>query len=168
MLEYIKNNLLTDEKFIYGIRPHWIIFSSSVWALIFSMICWIYLPDLTSLSEINIFADYSVRTLIALACFVTAIYWMLSALIYYYTSEYGVTSSRVLIKVGWIRRISLELMLDKVEGVLVNQSIPGRILNYGTITIIGTGGTRDQFPFIPDPMEFRKQVQTQVEIFEKR
>lgn len=168
MMNYIKSNLLHDEKFVYGVRPHWIVFSSSVWALFFAVICWIYLPGLTSLSEITVYAGFSVRTIVTLVCFVTGIYWMLSALIYFLTSEYGVTSNRVLIKVGWIKRISLELILDKVEGVLVNQSIPGRILNYGTIIIIGTGGTKDQFPFIPNPMEFRKQVQEQVEIFEKR
>ena len=73
-----------------------------------------------------------------------------------------------MIKVGWIKRSSLELLLDKVEGVLVDQSIPGRIFNYGIITIIGTGGTKDSFPYIPNPLLFRKNVEEAVEEFEKR
>jgi uncharacterized membrane protein YdbT with pleckstrin-like domain len=68
----------------------------------------------------------------------------------------------VLIKIGLIRRHSLELLLQKVEGIGVDQSLAGRILGYGTITVTGTGGTRESFQRISRPMEFRRQVQASV------
>jgi hypothetical protein len=37
----------------------------------------------------------------------------------------------------------------------------GRIFGYGTITIIGTGGTRESFHRISKPMEFRRVFQEQ-------
>jgi uncharacterized membrane protein YdbT with pleckstrin-like domain len=64
-----------------------------------------------------------------------------------------------LIKVGLIRRHSLELLLQKVEGIGVDQGILGRILGYGTITVSGVGGTQEAFRMISNPLEFRRQVQ---------
>lgn len=63
---------------------------------------------------------------------------------------------------GFIRRHSLELLLTKVEGIGVDQSILGRLLRFGTIIVTGTGGTKENFKNISQPMEFRKQVQAKV------
>ena len=75
------------------------------------------------------------------------------------TSEFAVTNKRVIIKVGLIRRHTLELLLGKVESIGVDQSILGRIVGYGSIVVIGTGGTKEPFKNIAEPLEFRKQVQ---------
>ncbi len=80
----------------------------------------------------------------------------------YKTSEFAVTDKRVVIKVGWIRRRTLETMLSKVEGVGVDQSLTGRMLGYGSIEVTGTGGTREEFTRIADPLEFRRQVQAAI------
>jgi uncharacterized membrane protein YdbT with pleckstrin-like domain len=80
----------------------------------------------------------------------------------YSTSEFAVTNKRVLVKVGWIRRHSIETLLTKVEGIGVNQGILGRILGYGTIVVTGTGGTKEPFHKIDAPLEFRKRVQEQI------
>jgi hypothetical protein len=52
----------------------------------------------------------------------------------------------------------LELNLAKVESIGVEQTLLGRMLNYGTIVIVGTGGTRQPFKDIADPMSFRRAV----------
>jgi hypothetical protein len=85
----------------------------------------------------------------------------------YASSEFAVTDKRVIIKIGWIRRHTLETMLAKVEGIGVEQSLLGRLLGFGTITVTGTGGTREQFPNIAQPLEFRRQVQAQVSAAEQ-
>jgi uncharacterized membrane protein YdbT with pleckstrin-like domain len=72
-----------------------------------------------------------------------------------YTDEYVITNRRVIIKKGLIARYTLEMNLQKIETVNVDQSILGRILNYGCITIVGTGGTREHFHDIKDPIAFR-------------
>ncbi len=77
-------------------------------------------------------------------------------------SEFGVTNRRVLVKVGMIRRRSVELLLTKVEGIGVDQGVMGRLLDYGTIIITGTGGTKEPFGKIAKPFEFRKRVQEQI------
>lgn len=164
-MNYTRSNLLQNEKLIYGIRPHWIIFSSTVWAIVAAVYLLFFAPISISF---NVYGNISVREAISFCFFAASIYLFLSAYLYYLTSEYGVTNKRVLIKTGWISRASLEIMLDKVEGVLVDQTIPGRLFNYGSITIIGTGGTKDTFPYIPNPLEFRRTVQEQIAVLEDR
>ena len=68
----------------------------------------------------------------------------------------------MLIKVGVIRRHTVEILLEKVEGIGVTQTVPGRILNFGSIVVTGTGGTRETFHEMSAPMEFRKQVQARI------
>ena len=56
-------------------------------------------------------------------------------------------------------RRTLEMNLSKIKSVNVDQSIFGRLLGYGTITIIGTGRTGELFPNIAEPLQFRKKFQ---------
>ena len=74
-------------------------------------------------------------------------------------SEFGITNKRLIIKTGIFSRRTLELNLSKIESVNVNQSILGRILGYGSIGVIGTGGTKEYFVSIKNPLEFRRKFQ---------
>jgi uncharacterized membrane protein YdbT with pleckstrin-like domain len=74
-------------------------------------------------------------------------------------SEFGITNKRLIIKTGIISINTLELNLSKIESVNVNQSILGRILGYGSLSVIGTGGTREVFVKINNPIQFRKKFQ---------
>lgn len=78
------------------------------------------------------------------------------------SSEFALTDRRVLIKVGIIERKSVELILNKLEAIRVDQSILGRMLNFGTLDVTGTGGTREVFLNIARPIEFRNRVQGQI------
>ncbi len=84
------------------------------------------------------------------------------------TSEFAVTNRRVIIKVGLVSRRTVELNLEKVESIGVDQTIPGRIFGYGTIVVVGTGGTREPFPSIADPMGFRRAVNEATEAIRGR
>ncbi len=76
-----------------------------------------------------------------------------------WTSEFAITNKRVIIKIGWISRKTVELNLSKIESVNVDQSFWGRIFGYGDIRIIGTGGTREVFLKLAKPLEFRRKFQ---------
>jgi membrane protein YdbS with pleckstrin-like domain len=83
----------------------------------------------------------------------------LTAFINYKSSELVITDRRILIKVGFIQRRTLEMFISKVESVAVNQGLFGRIFDYGTVTIRGTGGSAEPFRTIPCPIEFRNCIQ---------
>lgn len=75
-----------------------------------------------------------------------------------HTTEIAVTSRRAIYKTGVVRRITSEISVDKIETVLVDQSILGRILNFGTIVIRGTGGGLEPVRNIGDPLTFRSKL----------
>src|SRR5258708_28151178 len=107
--------------------------------------------------------------------FAIPVYWWfalaflaLAAIIYawcravYATSEFAVTNKRVIIKIGWVRRRTVETMLSKVEGINVDQELVGRLLGYGTLVVTGTGRTKEQFTTIANPFELRPQLHTPI------
>jgi uncharacterized membrane protein YdbT with pleckstrin-like domain len=76
-----------------------------------------------------------------------------------WSDEFVVTNKRVIIKTGLLSRKTFEMNLNKIESVNVDQSLAGRWMGYGTLTIIGTGGTRESFPDIANAVVFRKRFQ---------
>jgi uncharacterized membrane protein YdbT with pleckstrin-like domain len=50
------------------------------------------------------------------------------------------------------------MLLPKIESVSVNQNVLGRLLNFGTVTVTGTGGTKESFRAIVNPMGVRKKI----------
>jgi len=160
---FIRETLLTDEKLVFVTRPHWIVFGPCVAAFMVAFIIYVYGPVYFSF-RFPFLDGYDFYQVLTFAAFLTGIYWLIQALIRYYTSEYGVTDKRVLMKTGWIRRNSLEIFLQKLEAIHVDQTVVGRIFNYGTIVIIGTGGTQDYYCYIPQPLSFRKRVQQQADL----
>ena len=83
----------------------------------------------------------------------------IAPLIAWSSDEFAITNKRIIAKAGAIGRRTLEMNLDKIESVGVGQSILGRILGYGTVAVIGTGGTKESFHFISRPLACRKAFQ---------
>ena len=77
----------------------------------------------------------------------------------YITTEMAITNKKVVGKYGFIFRKTLEMNLPKIESISVDQGVLGRILGYGTITVIGTGGTKEELCYMSNPLEFRKKFQ---------
>jgi uncharacterized membrane protein YdbT with pleckstrin-like domain len=86
----------------------------------------------------------------------------LKAIVEYLTTEFAVTDQRVIAKAGGLRQNSIELRLSQIESVSVAQGILGRVFNYGSIIVTGSGGTKGKFPMIQSPMDLRKQVNSQI------
>lgn len=155
-MSYVDSQLLPGESVAYRTHLHWIIFVMPVaLALLIAAI---------GLSVVAGADGGPGGLLLLLTAAAVPVAW---AYITHRTSEFAVTNKRVIIKVGWIRRRTLETLLSKVEGIGVDQGILGRLLGYGTITITGTGGTKEPFPTITEPLEFRRRVQAQVEMTEE-
>jgi uncharacterized membrane protein YdbT with pleckstrin-like domain len=89
---------------------------------------------------------------------VMALYWTLKAWFHRWTTETDVTTLRVVHKEGFIKRRTFEMSLDKVESVDVDQSILGRILNYGNVTILGVGEGKERIKTIAAPLTFRNHI----------
>lgn len=149
-MSYIENTLMDDEEMVHITRLHPII---------------LLMPAAATSLLAGSFAivDSIPYAQIVVAILLFASLWRLSdRLIFFLSSEFGVTSKRVLGKTGFIRRTSLDIVLGKVEAIRLSQTILGRVLNYGDIEVTGTGGTEEVLRFIPDPLAFRKVIQEQL------
>jgi Bacterial PH domain/GYF domain 2 len=93
---------------------------------------------------------------------------LVSASVTVRTSELVITDRRVLIKVGFIQRHTFEMFISKIESVAVFQSMLGRVFDYGTVTIRGTGGSSESFTTIAAPLQFRDAIQLVQSSSEKR
>jgi uncharacterized membrane protein YdbT with pleckstrin-like domain len=152
-MSYVDEHLLTGETVKYRAHQHWSIF---------------VLPALLEILAITFLLLASPDPLVwAIVLVVASLFWI-PPVIKYVSSEYAVTNKRVIVKLGLVQRDSSETLLSKVEAIAVDQTIPGRMFNFGTITITGTGGTKESFPRIAQPMEFRRQVQAQIVEMEDR
>lgn len=78
------------------------------------------------------------------------------AYIRFKSTEMAVTTKRVIVKHGFIRRNTIEINLNKIESLQVEQGVLGRIFNFGTIVVAGTGASHAPIAGIADPMAFRK------------
>ncbi len=152
---YAEQNLMAGEEIVYKARLHWALFLSPIGPLILAFI--ILLLGSAENSDSG-----TVLQCLAGIFFLSAIINGLGALITFFTTEFALTNKRVIAKTGLIRRRSVELLLSKIESIGVNQPILGRILDYGTITVTGTGGTKEPFRNIATPMELRKRVNAQI------
>lgn len=161
-MSYIDDNLLADEGVIYRGKPHWIIFVRSVaWLCIALAI--LIIGSITGLGSEAFFTGFEVYKLIALVVLLAAVISGLSNYFAYKTSEFAITNRRVIIKIGVASQFSLDILLERIESITVFQSLLGRIWNYGTLVINGTGGSRDYLHNISAPAHFRNLVQQQIE-----
>ncbi|MDR7268666.1 putative membrane protein YdbT with pleckstrin-like domain [Pelomonas saccharophila] len=72
------------------------------------------------------------------------------------STELAVTTKRLIVKHGFIRRHTMEININKVESIQVEQSLTGRMLNFGTLVIAGTGSSHAPLAGIADPLGFRR------------
>ena len=78
------------------------------------------------------------------------------AYVKYKTTELAITNRRVIAKFGFISRRTVELNINKVETVQVDQSVLGRLFDFGTLVISGAGTAQEPIAGIAKPMAFRK------------
>jgi uncharacterized membrane protein YdbT with pleckstrin-like domain len=144
MGSYVQNNLIPGEQVVHETGVHPVVFLSPatfvIGGIVFGALGMPYPGVIFLVVGVVLFAAAWIRQ---------------------WSSEFAVTNKRVIIKVGFISRRTIEINMSKVESVEIDQDIFGRLLNYGTITVIGTGGTREPFALISDPLAFRRAVQAQ-------
>ncbi len=152
MGRYIDDILQPGEKVLYSTNAHWIFYLPAIAA-------WIVVIAFLALSRM-IVGEVPVLLCLAMAGIAAlfALYKTATAWFHRWTTETDVTNMRVVHKTGFITRQTFEMSLDKVESVDVDQSILGRILNYGNITVRGVGEHQRQIQTIASPLAFRNAI----------
>src|ERR1700716_1528614 len=152
MARYIDKVLQPGEWVLYSTNAHWMFFLPAIAA-------WVVAVVFLVLSRI-VAADALTSVCLAFAAVagLVALYWTATAWFHRWTTETDVTNMRVVHKTGFIKRRTFEMSLDKVESVDVNQTILGRLLNYGNVTVRGVGEGAETITTIAAPLEFRNHI----------
>ena len=125
MGRYIDDILQPGEKVLYSTNAHWIFYLPAIAAWIVAAVL-LVLSRMTTTESLILVCVAAAVVAAVVALVLTAKAWF-----HRWTTETDVTNLRVVHKTGFIKRRTFEMSLDKVESVDVNQSILGRILNYG-------------------------------------
>ncbi len=138
-------SMTRDEDPIYRAKIHWSIYSQAVAVFLLAVGSWfVYEPVAIALA--------------GLSGILGAIAYMKGS-----STEFVITTRRLIAKRGVVSRRTMETLLEKVEAVSVDQSLFGRILGYGTVTVQGTGGTKESFSMVSQPLQLRKVIHEQID-----
>lgn len=154
MARYIDEILQPGERVLYSTNAHWIFYFPAILAWIVALA--LFIASRQTVVEGLVLLCLVAAGLVALA----ALYWTIKAWFHRFTTETDVTNLRVVHKTGFIKRRTFEMALDKVESVDVDQTILGRILNYGDVTIRGVGEGIETIRTIASPLAFRSSITT--------
>lgn len=155
-MSYVEENLISGEQICYRANLHWMAlvrYSLGALLLIGGGIALVAFGTMTDALGMTIAGGL----LMVIGCVVAIVGKMIRS-----SAEFAVTNKRVILKTGIVQRRTTEMFLSKIETVGVDQGLIGRLLDYGTISVRGTGGTSEPFSDIADPLEFRRQVQEQM------
>jgi len=152
MGRYIDDILQPGEKVLYSTNAHWIFFLPAIAGWVVAIV-FLVLSRMVATDTLMLLC-WSMAAIAA----IFALYKTATAWFHRWTTETDVTNLRVVHKTGFIKRQTFEMSLDKVESVDVNQSILGRILNYGNVSIFGVGEGNKTISTIASPLEFRNHI----------
>ena len=147
-MKYIKRNLSSSEKIVKKIEL-------SKLGLIVPYI-WVAWSILTMLSYISIGSMDGV--IMGLSTGLVMAIYPTYKFIRFYSIEQAITNKRVIRKIGIISRDIDEIRLAKVETVEFNQTILGRIFNYGNVSVTGTGNSYVVFRFVSNPRVLKNYI----------
>jgi uncharacterized membrane protein YdbT with pleckstrin-like domain len=152
MGRYIDDILQPGEKVLYSTNAHWIFYLPAIAAWVVAVVLLVLSRSTTT--ESIVLLCLSASAVVAIA----GLYWTAKAWFHRWTTETDVTNLRVVHKTGFIKRRTFEMSLDKVESVDVNQSILGRLLDYGNVTVRGVGEGAETIRTIASPLDFRNHI----------
>lgn len=153
-MSYVQSVLQPGEEVRYQASIHWITYLHGVLWLIAAFIVWIAAPESWRGGVI-------VRA-IEIILVVVGLFFLARAWFEWWITEIAVTNRRVIYKRGLISRTTAEMHMDKIESVQVDQSILGRLLGYGKVTIMGTGAGVESFGAMDEPIAHPLQLRNHI------
>jgi uncharacterized membrane protein YdbT with pleckstrin-like domain len=152
-MSYVRSVLQPNEKILVIGRLHWIVYIRAILFLIVGAIL-VALENNLANGDARTYLIYSTAAIFGVGVAVSFLHaWFIR-----WITEFAVTDRRVIYKCGFIKRHTVEMNMDKIESVDVDQSLLGRMLNYGTIHVLGTGEGIESLRRIAAPLALRNAI----------
>ena len=135
-----------EEDVVYVARLHWILFAG---------------PLLLLLSALSVFYVFEVNSLKPLIIFCSLFAWAWGILVWvtYQFSSLTIKKKQLILRTGLIVRQTVDIPLTRIESIDIRQSILGSLLQYGSLVIIGTGGSRQVIQDLSKPLTCRRYIE---------
>jgi uncharacterized membrane protein YdbT with pleckstrin-like domain len=149
VMSYVQSVLQPGEQVRHVSSIHWIVYWSGAAVALLALVAFWF-------SETRYLTGMWRYTGYALA--LVAVVLLIQQWFQWWVTEIAVTSRRIIYKKGLIRRQTNEMNVDKVESVQINQSILGRMFDYGDVTILGTGEGFETLRTVASPIQLRNSI----------
>jgi len=155
-MSYVKHVIQPGERIVMVGHISWVIYHRAIFCVILGGVLLILEAVLLAPSNGRTDLMYGTAILFGIAALITA----LQAWFIRWTTEIAVTDKRIIFKRGFINRHTAEMNMDKVASVDVDQSIWGRIFDFGSVHILGTGGVAgiEHLHRIANPIGLRNAI----------
>lgn len=153
-MPFPKKLLNTGERLVVDTHPHWWYFAKQAVALVGSIALLIFFRT----------KDWDVPTLIMAALTVVSLLWFVGRYLKWMTTNFAVTSHRVIFREGVIAKKGIEIPLDRVNTIFFDQRIVERMLGTGDLVIESAGerGTQS-FSNIRRPSKVQNEIYRLIE-----
>jgi membrane protein YdbS with pleckstrin-like domain len=161
-MSFPRKLLIPNEEVVVELRPHWVGIAipelAGVGATILAL--WLTLGPLS---------DSGAKGIVWLVWLLFVIGYPMRRLVWWFTSQFVVTTSRVIHREGFFAKRSMEIPLDKINDVRFEQNIFERIVGAGTLVIQSASETgRNEFSFIRHPEEVQRTIYHESELDQTR
>jgi predicted neutral ceramidase superfamily lipid hydrolase len=151
-MSYAEKVLQPGESIVYRARLHWIVYLAGIVLVVFAVIL--------SLAAV-VLPGQTLRLGLMLAALIAlflGLVQMLRAWFVVANTEITVTNRRLIYKTGFLARNTIEMNLDKVESVLVEQRVIGRMLDYGRVIVRGVGSGLEPIDRVASPLRLHLSI----------
>ncbi len=168
-MSYVEKHLIAGETVQYQTKLHWIVMlgHAVMAAVLVSIGVALLVAPWSSVNGGGASLTLVLHVAGGVSILIGVIFFVVG-LVRRNATEMGLTNKRVIVKTGLANRRTIELLLSRIESVVVEEPALGRMLGFGTVIIRGTGGTPEMFEKIAHPLEFREQVQSQISSGQKQ
>lgn len=159
-MTFPKKNLNNNETIALDMHPHWWYFAEPAGALLASIVIGIVVLTQTDAGST---AGKGAR-IVAVALLVITALWLVGRYLKWLTTNFVITSQRLIFRQGVIGKSGVEIPLERVNNVNFNQSVFERLLGAGDL-LIESGGEDGQqrFTDIRHPDKVQNLVHATVE-----
>ena len=149
-MAYVRKVLQPGETLVYEAALSWVGYLPGLLVLILAAVAFVVGGEL---SGWPLWVDIVAGIILLVALWLLAAAWFTR-----WTTEVAITDRRIIHKTGFIRRKTIEMSVEKVESVDVNQSLLGRLFDYGDVIVRGTGAGLAPLNEIDQPLKFRSKI----------
>jgi uncharacterized membrane protein YdbT with pleckstrin-like domain len=147
--------LFEGEEVVLDLRPHWWFFAGPAALLVGSLVVlvWVAIEDV---------GDWATLAMSGVA--LAALLWFAGRYLRWATTNFVVTSVRVVFRSGVVAKRGIEIPLERINTVFMHQRILDRLLRNGDLTI-ESGGERgtETFFHISEPSKVQNDIYLQLE-----